>query len=183
MKTKTDKRVTWTPKQEDYLVMEYHRKDIASLALSLNRTPSAIRFKAHELGLTRRIKSKESAKDRWSTDQEGLLRQYYHTYSMDELSKLLRKAPGEIRIKAFDMCLSWRSGDRNQQPNRERMTITDLEEQLAQCEDLLIGLCTPGSITMWSSIVRKYNALWIQWHHMKGERLIVSSGIKTDYII
>lgn len=59
------------------------------------------------------------------------------------------------------------------------MSITEVEQQIDQCERLL---SVPQSMATWSKIVSIYNAQKIKYCQMKGESPIVTYG-QTDHII
>ncbi|MFV0311486.1 MAG: hypothetical protein ACK5KN_07545 [Dysgonomonas sp.] len=128
---------------------------------------------------------------KWTAEQEELLIQYYRRKEVAELANLIGKSEQAVMNRASNLGLKRKGAinlhkeqreGRKQEQEAKQILLTDVENEIEKCEDMLLQLCKPGNIGLWSSFVAKYHALWIKRCQMRGERPSVMH-IRTDYII
>jgi hypothetical protein len=74
----------WTNDEIRQLTLQYGRVPPAELAMKLGRTTLAVKNKANDLGLTRKVRG-------WSVSEERQLLEMYSTRPIPEVAKQLRR--------------------------------------------------------------------------------------------
>ena len=90
----------WLPEEEKYILDNWGTKDIADIALFLNRTKGSCRQKAFALG----IKSAEFS--RWKIDEIQYLETNHKTHTLEQLSDYLKRTPGAVQKKLYELEIS-----------------------------------------------------------------------------
>ena len=90
----------WLPEEEKYILDNWKIKDIADIALYLNRSKSSCRQKAFSLGI------KSAGFSRWKIDEIQYLEANHKTHTLGQLSEHLKRTPGAVQKKLYELEIS-----------------------------------------------------------------------------
>lgn len=92
----------WKPHEDRYIREKYHKKEVASIARALKRTPRSVQHRAEYLKLTK------PAADKWSAEDIAALHKLYpdRNYTLDLIAKILNRSKNSVLLKAVRMGLS-----------------------------------------------------------------------------
>jgi hypothetical protein len=119
---------------------------------------------------------------RWPQEQDALVVRYYRRKEVQELAAMTGRSVQAVMNRASGLGISRRSRIERREKEAERMSLADVEAEIERCEDMILQLCKPGNIGLWSAAVAEYHALLIKRCRMTGKQPEVMHG-RTDYII
>jgi len=159
----------WTGKETVFLLKHHKTMTFSDIAAAMGRSCNSVAAKTVRLGL-------KKAKF-WTPEEDGRLRQIYRQRSLEELSKIFKRAPGTVFTRARKLEIPKRARPWSKKElkylakNYHKMPLDQLAQQLNHSaivishKALQLGLRTPlRNRRQWTQKEKQYLN---RWYHKK----------------